>query len=224
MANKKGTGLFIVLLDMPANIEEDFNHWYNEEHIPQLLSLPGFLNAARYVAVKGGPKYMACYELESPEVMNTPEYIDSQKNPTEWTKKVGLPGSAARIFASVYQQIFPAEVTPAVASSDLAPAIQMGRMDIDPATEDEFNEWYNTVYIPNYEKVTGCIRGRRYTRVTGLNEQPKYATVYEFEHERVSESPEWATAREADSRSSRIRDKMYHADGSPGVYKKILPV
>ena len=223
MANKKGTGLFIVLLDIPAGIEEDFNHWYNEEHIPQLLSLPGFLNAARYSAVKGGPKYMACYELQTPEAMNTPEYIDSQENPTEWTKKIGLPGSADRIFATLYQQIFPKEVSPAAATSDLAPAIQMGRMDVDPATEDEFNDWYNTVYIPNYEKVPGCIRGRRYTKVTALTEQPKYATVYEFEHEKVSESPEWATAREADSRSSRIRDKMCHADGSPGVYKKIFP-
>ena len=223
MANKKGKGLFIVLLDMPASIEEEFNRWYDQEHLPQQLGLPGFLNAARYVAVKGGPKYMACYQLDSPEAMNTPECIDSRGNPTEWTKKIGLPGSADRVFATVYQQIFPAEVTQAVAASDLAPVIQMGRMDIDPATEDEFNDWYNTVYIPNYEKVPGCIRGRRYTRVTALNEQPKYATVYEFEHEKVSESPEWATAREADPRSSRIRDKMYHADGSPGVYKRIFP-
>ena len=51
----------------PAQHEEEFNRWYNEEHIPEQLAIPGVLNAAQYQAVEGGPKYLACYELASPE-------------------------------------------------------------------------------------------------------------------------------------------------------------
>ena len=33
MANKKGTGLFMVWVDVPADEEAEFNGYYNEEHL-----------------------------------------------------------------------------------------------------------------------------------------------------------------------------------------------
>ena len=48
MADKKGTGLMMVWVDVPSEHEEEFNHWYNEEHLTELLAVPGVLNAARY--------------------------------------------------------------------------------------------------------------------------------------------------------------------------------
>ena len=53
MATKKGRGLFMVYVDVPAPLEDELNRWYNEEHIPERLAIPGVLNAARYVAVRG---------------------------------------------------------------------------------------------------------------------------------------------------------------------------
>ncbi len=47
MANKKGTGLFMVWVDVPADKEAEFNGYYNEEHLAELLAVPGVLNAAR---------------------------------------------------------------------------------------------------------------------------------------------------------------------------------
>ena len=67
MAAKKGDGLLMVYCEVPEHYEEEFNAWYHDEHIPERLAIPGVLNAARYQAVAGGPKYLACYELASPE-------------------------------------------------------------------------------------------------------------------------------------------------------------
>ena len=50
MVNKKGTGLMMVAADIPADKEEEFNKWYQEEHLQELMSVPGILNAARYEA------------------------------------------------------------------------------------------------------------------------------------------------------------------------------
>ena len=83
MANKRGTGLLMVCDDVPTDKEEEFNRWYNEEHIADLRAIPGFLNAARYVAVSGGPSYLAMYELESPEVVQSEAYRRHQENPSE---------------------------------------------------------------------------------------------------------------------------------------------
>ena len=223
MADKKGKGLFMVWVDIPADKEEDFNRWYNEEHLDELLAIPGVLNAARYVAVSGSPKYLSCYELESVEVPDSPEYRVHLDHPTEWSKRVNLGGIATRLVANIYRQIFPLEVSREVSQSDMAPALQIGRMSIPPEQEDEFNEFYNTMYAPNYEQVEGCRRFRRYSLYKG--ESPKYSVVYEFEHEKVSQSQEWLAARQKSG--GGLGDKfpqMKHDEGSPGIYKKIFPL
>ena len=223
MADKKGKGLFMAWVDVPADKEEDFNRWYNEEHIDELLAIPGVLDAARYVAVSGSPKYLVCYELENAEVRDTPEYMVHLDHPTEWTKRVNLQGIATRMVSNNYRQIFPLEVSKEASQSDMAPVLQIGRMSIPPEQEDEFNEFYNTIYAPNYEQVEGCRRFRRYALFKG--DGPKYSVVYEFEHERVSQSQGWLDARQKSG--GGLGDKfpqMEHAEGSPGIYKKIFPL
>ena len=70
---RKGQGILLVYTDLvEPKYEEEFNAWYNTEHVPELLAIPGVLEAARYVATKGGPKYLAVYELASVAVLQTP--------------------------------------------------------------------------------------------------------------------------------------------------------
>ena len=215
--SKKGTGLLMVWCDVPADKEPEFNRWYNEEHIAERLSVPGFLSAARYEAVKGGPKHLAVYELESPAVLQSAAYKKVSDNPTEWTRRSGPSAIATAFVRNVYTQIHPASVTPTVANSGMAPALQLGRMDVPPEVDAEFNSGYNTIYVPNYEKVPGVIRGRRYRAVEGT---PTYLTYYEFEHPKVSETPAWMAQRDASPITAKIRPHMRHAPGSPGVYVK----
>ena len=49
---KKGKGIFLVYVDIDAQHDKEFNDWYNTEHLPELLAVPGILSAARYKAVK----------------------------------------------------------------------------------------------------------------------------------------------------------------------------
>lgn len=214
---RKGTGLLMVWADVPADKEDDFNRWYNEEHLPERMAIPGFLGGARYEAVKAGPRHLACYELESAAVLDTPAYKKVQANPTEWTKRSG-PGTIATTFIrNVYTMIHPKALGPAVAAAGMAPALQIGRMGVPAEADREFNDWYNTVYVPNYEKVPGVIRGRRYRAVEG---QPTYLTLYEFEHPKVSESAAWMAQRDASPVNQKMREHMKHAPGSPGIWMK----
>jgi len=217
MAAKKGTGLLMVWADVPADKEPDFNRWYNEEHLAERLAVPGFLSGARYEAVKGGPKHLAVYELESPAVLDSAAYKKVSDNPTSWTKRSGPQAIATTFIRNVYTMIHPRAVTPAVAAAGMAPALQLGRMDVPAAVDAEWNQWYNTVYVPNYEKVPGVIRGRRYRAVTGT---PTYLTYYEFENPKVSETEAWHAQRNAVAASETMRKHMRHAQGSPGVYVK----
>ena len=217
MANKKGTGLLMVWADVPAEKEDDFNQWYTEEHLADVIAMPGVLTAARYEAVKSGPKHLACYELESPAVLEGEAFQKFRANPSEWSKRASPSLIATSYINNVYEMVYPAALGPEASGSDMAPALQIGRMDIPADVEDEWNRWYSSVYVPNYEKVDGCIRGRRFRAVKG---EPKHLVVYEFEHEKVSESPEWLGQREINPDNARMRGLMKHAPGSPGIWKK----
>jgi len=213
----KGTGLLMVWADVPADKEDDFNRWYNEEHLAERLAIPGFLSGARYEVVKGGPKHLALYELESPAVLESEAYRRVQAKPTEMTRRYGPQAIATSYIRNVYTMIHPQSLAPAAAQSGMAPSLQIGRMDVPREVDEEFNTWYNTIYVPNYEKVPGVIRGRRYRAVTGT---PAYLTLYEFEHPKVSESDAWNVQRDASPANARMRSHMRHAQGSPGVYVK----
>jgi hypothetical protein len=214
---KKGSGILMVWCDVPADKDAEFNRWYNEEHIAERLAIPGFLSAARYEALKGGPKHLAVYELDNANVIQSEAYKKVAANPTEWTKKIGPQASATTFIRNVYTMIHPQAVTPAIASAGMAPALQIGRMDVPKDVDKEWNEWYSRIYVPNYEKVPGVIRGRRYRAVEG---RPQYMTYYEFENPKVSETEAWTAQQNAVPISAIMRKHMTHATGSPGVYVK----
>jgi len=66
--------LYLVALKPEPGYEEQFNRWYEEEHIPELLECPGFNSARRYRAVEGDPQYIAIYEIESMDAFKSTEY------------------------------------------------------------------------------------------------------------------------------------------------------
>jgi hypothetical protein len=216
---KKAQGIFLVYTDIDPRYEEEFNAWYNTEHLPDLLSLPGFLDGARYVAEKGGPKYLAVYELTSAEALMSAEFQKTRANPTPWSRRVSPTAIGKNVARILGQQIFPAGVE--LPERGMAPALQIGRMSVPETADQEWNAWYNGEYVPGYRQVPGVIYARRYRVVEG---DTRYTTVYEFEHAKVSESAEWNRQRETSSpRSGRMRDVMTHAVGSPGVYRRIHP-
>jgi hypothetical protein len=82
----KGRVILIIRTDVDPDIEEEFNRWYNEEHIPNLLDVPGVLSASRGINLNKGPKYIALYEHESIDVQNSQAY--KQAIETDWTLRI----------------------------------------------------------------------------------------------------------------------------------------
>ncbi len=48
MVKKKGSGLLMVFTNVDSEHDFEFNKWYVEEHLPERLSAPGFLDGALY--------------------------------------------------------------------------------------------------------------------------------------------------------------------------------
>ena len=213
---KKGHAIYLVYTDLIDDTHDaEFNTWYDTRHMPQLKAIPGILDAARYVAVKGGPKYLAVYELESPEVIHSEAFV--KRPTTAWDQQM-----SPRVIGKNFTRVLGAQLFPeGLENADraMAQALQIGRMSVPDTVDAAWNAWYNGEYIPGYRTVPGVIYARRYRVLEG---EVRYTTVYEFENEAVPESTAWNYQREHSSpQSSAMRDAMTMAMGSPGVYKRI---
>jgi hypothetical protein len=102
MTNK---GFLLVLMQPPPTLEEEFNAWYDTEHIAERLAVPGFDTALRYVCTDGAPRYLAMYDLASADVLNSPAYRKvGYDNASPWTKRVT---GRVRIYRSFGEQVYP---------------------------------------------------------------------------------------------------------------------
>jgi hypothetical protein len=82
-------GLLLTMTEPPPAMEEEFNAWYDDEHMHERLSIPGFRSARRWVAdtKPGEGKYLATYELDSLDVLTSPEYLARFQNQTPWSRR-----------------------------------------------------------------------------------------------------------------------------------------
>lgn len=104
MPHDPGTGLLLAMMDVKPADENEFNRWYDEEHFPQRMGCPGFLRGRRFRALEGEPKYLAYYELESPEVLEGEPYR-AMAVPSPWFERVQP--SITRTIRNVYEDITP---------------------------------------------------------------------------------------------------------------------
>ena len=188
MAETSAPGLLLAMMDIDPEAEGEFNHWYDIEHVPERLAVPGFLGAQRYQAVEGSPKYQALYDLESPAVLDRPEYKKLNENPSELTQR--LRPHFRNFHRGVYEQIFPTGQAAAPAPKDVQGVLLVG-LSVPPEHEADVHAWYNEEHIPQLAAVPGVLRARRFAPVDGSKQ---YLAVYELANLEVPSSAEWQKA------------------------------
>ncbi len=90
MAGSASHGLDILTVwnDVDPAHEAEYHRWYWEQHLPERLSIPGFLSAYRYQALEAAPKFFTWYFVRNIQVLESPAYLERLRTPTEWTQRV----------------------------------------------------------------------------------------------------------------------------------------
>jgi hypothetical protein len=83
-----GKGMLLTSMDIDASDEAEFNRWYDREHLLERVAIDGFLEARRYVAHQGSPKYLCLYSTATFDVLDSSAYRTALANPTDWSKKI----------------------------------------------------------------------------------------------------------------------------------------
>ena len=179
-------GILIAAMDFSAAPADEFHDWYDLEHVPERLAIPGFLNAERWIGIDNPKISLATYDLAEVGVLHSPPYeAVGGANSSPWTKRTAKFRKGLMRYEG--EQLFPGDKTaPAGAASVL-----LVSMNVAPEHEHEFNEWYNTEHLDALAGVPGVLRARRYR---GSGATQRYAAIYHFANPDVPNTAAWKTA------------------------------
>jgi hypothetical protein len=82
------SGLLAIWNNANKNFLNEYEEWYNNEHLYERLSVPDINIARRFLSLKSNYNYFTSYEAKTPKTFFSNEYINKLNNPTKKTKFV----------------------------------------------------------------------------------------------------------------------------------------
>ncbi|KIK68442.1 hypothetical protein GYMLUDRAFT_35864 [Collybiopsis luxurians FD-317 M1] len=180
--------LLFVYGECGKSVEEDrFNDWYDNEHAPLRLTVPGFLSASRYQALdappKLAPKWLAMYDMTSKDIMQSQPYQDLRFKTSANEKQVvaDLEMLNRRVYVLLHSSSSSSNLEHEGGGKDeraarAAKFLYVVHMQVKPgsknkeqredsraAQESHFIQWYASTRIPLLAVVPGYRRSRVYT-------------------------------------------------------------
>jgi hypothetical protein len=152
--------------------------------------VPGLGPAYRYRALDElKPPWLALYELDRPDVIESPEYKALGAKASDRDKSVGA--ALATLDRRVYEQI--SEDGSPVGRP--APVILAVALSVPEGNEDDLAAWYTEEHIPMLLKVPGWRRIRRFRLTRALDAPgPAFLSVHELAGPEVLEDPGYRAA------------------------------
>jgi hypothetical protein len=179
-------GLLFVYTDPGSVPAAEFNDWYDNEHGPARIAVPGITSAYRFHALDDlAPPWLAYYEFR-PGTLDTPEYKALAANASAREKSVM---SLATLDRRVYELI---SDSASGAAAGPPSAVLAVALSVPPSAEADLAAWYADEHIPMLLAVPGWRRIRRYVLTEG--NAPAYLALHELDSAAVLEEPAYYAA------------------------------
>jgi hypothetical protein len=194
-------GELIAAFDFSNVAEDEFNDWYDLEHIPERQRVPGFRSCQRWIGTENVKQSVATYDLDSLAVLQSEAYrAIGGENLSPWSKRVTA--RCQRLLRFEGEQISPGDK---VAPGDADGLLLVG---MTPAPQDEtaFNAWYDTEHVPALARVPGVLSARRFRAASTSG--PKYVALYHLTSPEVVTDPDWKQASESTPMPQHIRPQI----------------
>ena len=175
--------VLVTFSDVVPEAVNDFNRWYNEQHLPEYVSCPGIPAAARFEAMAGEPQFLALYALDSEEALSTPEIKQYWGWGPMWPHLRTANGR-------VYRRTFALGAEPG-SRSRASEYLLVTTADVAAGSESDFDAWYNDVHLPEILACPGFGAASRYECIDG---EPRYLAMYEIDRADALKTPEMRMA------------------------------
>jgi len=78
----------LLFFDIVQDAIPEHDEWHTHEHLPERMSIPGFVRGTRWVAFNGQPRYFVMYEVDRLATLTSNAYLERLNNPSPWTSKM----------------------------------------------------------------------------------------------------------------------------------------
>ena len=179
-------GLLFVYSEPGPVPEAEFTDWYDNEHVPARLAVPGFSGVCRFRAADDQvPSWLATYEI-APGVLDGPEYKALAGAAS--AREKSIMSSVATLDRRVYEPL--SDSAPDAGSAP--PMVHAVSLSIPASLEADLAAWYADEHIPMLLAVPGWRRVRRYRLTEG--EAPRYLALHEIASTAVFSEPAFRAA------------------------------
>ncbi|MBE0624691.1 MAG: hypothetical protein IH606_07765 [Burkholderiales bacterium] len=83
-----GPAAMLLSFDVLEDAIAEHDQWHTQEHLPERLSIPGFVRGSRWVALSGQPRYFVMYEVAQLATLSSAAYLERLNHPSPWTEKM----------------------------------------------------------------------------------------------------------------------------------------
>jgi hypothetical protein len=162
-----------------AGREAEYNQWDSTQHAPDVVSVPGFVSAQRYVfsdvqlrpGVQGPAKYLVAFKIVTANLPAVFAEVNRRLKEGITVSSTSFDAKTARMYT--FRAITPV-MKGARARNLKAKREQYAQLEFGTANEgkdEDFNDWYNKKHAPDVAATPGFETWQRYT----LNET-QYST------------------------------------------------
>ena len=102
-----GNTVLVETMDVDEADESEFNEWYNEQHLPERMAIPGYVSARRFKLENGNNalKYLCIWEMVDGSPLQSEMYKDQNAHPTELYLRVNK--TIKLRTRGLYHQVYP---------------------------------------------------------------------------------------------------------------------
>ncbi|MGE4432179.1 MAG: hypothetical protein AB7E05_15720 [Sphingobium sp.] len=159
--------LFLVFSNPAAGMEDIYQKWYSDTHLPDVVSVAGFVSAQRFELAdvqlrlpdRLVPRYLALYRVRTDDLRGVREAMSR-------SARCGRIGASAAMGPDVQMYTFKLMGRAQAGTRETARPgqrdyIQIVLGDATHGQDAAFNRWYDQVHQPQLLQVPGFIEGQR---------------------------------------------------------------
>jgi hypothetical protein len=83
-----GSGAMVLWFDIVPEGIVEHDDWHTHEHLPERLSIPGFLRGSRWKALAAPLNYFVFYDVDEVDTLVSEAYLARLNAPTPWTARM----------------------------------------------------------------------------------------------------------------------------------------
>ncbi len=169
--------------------EKEFLDWWGNIHAADILETPGFLTArlCETKDIDGRGKFLSLFEIETDDIDKT-IVLRREKHVKELEA-----GRGSTTFIPIWRDVFWEQIAKLVADKEHNPKmekwVRLSETWCVPASrDDEFNNWYTDVHLPNVLEIPGYMTATRHKQKELRYGRGTYFSVYEVETDDIDKT------------------------------------